>query len=109
MFDEHSCERMAQNIRTLTIPVLTVDQDGVTDRRGCDSEVRVGSEHGLGRGNTERVGQPDAVEIQIRFARIGPPKAAALLARRITSSSSTPCANASRAAVTARRNCVCPA
>ena len=62
LFDEHSCERMAQDIWTLTIPVLTVDQDGMTHRRGCDSEVGIGSEHGLGRGNAERVGQPDAVE-----------------------------------------------
>ncbi len=46
----------------LAIPVLTVDEDGVTHRRGHDSEMRIGSEQGLGRRNAERAGQPDVVK-----------------------------------------------
>ena len=53
---------MAQDIRALAIPVFTVDEDGVTHRRSRDSEVRIGGEHGLGRHNAERAGQPDAVK-----------------------------------------------
>src|SRR6266516_7336730 len=62
LFHEHSRERMAQDIRALAIPVLTVDEDGVTHRRGRDSEVRIGGEQGLGRCNVERGRQPDAVK-----------------------------------------------